>query len=491
MICKIILQKYSHNPNFFLTSQIQEDQRQAQEEQIYTDVQLGFRRMLAGIYAHTSAHIVAAPMAHHMALHGSRFQYSHDYGWLPAQGVLSILEDAKMIMRFRQIQGKQVVYHSAMNYIYRPTNLENLCLYKFIQDYYCTSRLQAKKENLLYYDFPDIHPCSSVDVIVKRTRSCIPVFTWNWLDSPADFKTSILTSSSESDSDYHMKERYAKKFMILFLPFRMDDLKIEKGYQKKLIDAYTQKMIDTEMIEIAENIMAIQNSLESALVDNPLLATTYLEEAEDVEVQDDQDDEATQALLTSIANYFASTSGDGPKLTQDAKFLSPKFVKKSNHTNDPSSEPSQMATIVLEDVIPAAASEVPCSGTDKCGYSPRFCSSISELNALSLTQFLARNENSSDSRNIIHANGSWRSIIAWGIEAKLDQEQQVAFEILVATYVLTFYEEAEDRSTTEEERENFSIQINKLKVLARQTCTNEGPLRLFVTGPAGAGKCEY
>ncbi len=33
--------------------------------------QQGFRRMLSGIYTHTSAHMIAAPMAHHVALHGS------------------------------------------------------------------------------------------------------------------------------------------------------------------------------------------------------------------------------------------------------------------------------------------------------------------------------------------------------------------------------------------------------------------------------------
>ena len=43
---------------------------------------------------------------------------------------------------------------------------------------------------------------------------------------------------------------------------------------------------------------------------------------------------------------------------------------------------------------------------------------------------------------IVDANGTWQSISKWGENEGLDQEQQTAFEILAAKYVLTFYEEA-------------------------------------------------
>jgi hypothetical protein len=71
----------------------------------------------------------------------------------------------------------------------------------------------------------------------------------------------------------------------------------------------------------------------------------------------------------------------------------------------------------------------------------------------------------------------------------MDAEQQVAFEILVATYVLTFYDEAEN--TLADGSEDDTI-INRERLLepARKDPKSKTPLRMFVTGPAGAGKCK-
>jgi hypothetical protein len=62
-----------------------------QEGALLPEYQNGLRTMLHGIYANTSAHITAAPMAHYLALHSSRFRYSHDYDFLPAHGIYQYL----------------------------------------------------------------------------------------------------------------------------------------------------------------------------------------------------------------------------------------------------------------------------------------------------------------------------------------------------------------------------------------------------------------
>ena len=53
-------------------------------------------------------------------------------------------------------------------------------------------------------------------------------------------------------------------------------------------------------------------------------------------------------------------------------------------------------------------------------------------------------ENVALEKTVVNANGTWQSIAAWAMFAQLDIEQQTAFEILVATYVLTFYEDAKN-----------------------------------------------
>ena len=100
----------------------------------------------------------------------------------------------------------------------------------------------------------------------------------------------------------------------------------------------------------------------------------------------------------------------------------------------------------------------------------------------------------SDNRVRVNANGTWDSIVAYGKIAELDQEQQTAYEILAATYVLSFYEEAEETLPTASEKQQFRKQKSKLHKLARRQNTSrlmpDQPLRMFVTGPAGAGKSE-
>ena len=45
-------------------------------------------------------------------------------------------------------------------------------------------------------------------------------------------------------------------------------------------------------------------------------------------------------------------------------------------------------------------------------------------------------------KKIIRATGSWQSVVLWGVNASFDEDQQMAFEVLASTYVLTFYNEA-------------------------------------------------
>ncbi len=56
---------------------------QAEAEEAIPEHQLGFRRILAGIYTHTSGHILGAPMAHYNAMNESRFTFSHNDVYLP------------------------------------------------------------------------------------------------------------------------------------------------------------------------------------------------------------------------------------------------------------------------------------------------------------------------------------------------------------------------------------------------------------------------
>jgi hypothetical protein len=53
------------------------------------------------------------------------------------------------------------------------------------------------------------------------------------------------------------------------------------------------------------------------------------------------------------------------------------------------------------------------------------------------------NEGSDDmEKENINANGTWQSMLKWGENEGLDDDQQTAFERLASTYALTFSDEA-------------------------------------------------
>ena len=528
--------------------------------EILPDYQIGFRRVLHGIYTHTSAHIVAAPMAHHMALHGSRFRYSHDHAFLPAHGLLQMHDDEKMIMRFRNTGTKQVAFHAAMNYMYRPLEFRRMCCFRFCRELMVTTKAQAKKQVAETYDFVEEHPFSSSDCIIYRDKHCVPVVTWNWLGSTSGFKSSLLSPINKAHSDYGAKETHAKRFLILFFPHdSSDSLQIEGSYQAMFQKAMRDNIIEPEMLEIAENIQTIHNSLNSAMPENILSANTEMVELDSENPEVPSEDDGMEAMLLSIGSHLASTS-DGGKRTEECNDLNP-TIFPITHSESDSTASRPEACFDLFDVIEETGNAADTDNSAMDNDAPNhFRATTSQLNTLCLSKFLVEKE-ADDSQNfsggdeewndmfdrlvayknehgdckvpsdfvtnnkqlsewvqlqrkqmkqktltyerkakldfigfvwleyVAVATGTWQSVVTWGKLAKLDPQQQTAFEILVATYILTFHEDWDDDIPA---NPNLIDQTKSLKKLARRPLddTEDKPLRLFVTGPAGAGKSK-
>jgi hypothetical protein len=134
--------------------------------------------------------------------------------------------------------------------------------------------------------------------VVYRTTDGVPTFSWNWLGS-------ILHPANKDATDHQKKEEYAFRFMLLFVPFRSrEDLEPDGGfYQNALQKAQEDGRITNDMIEIAEIIQTIHNSLASRLPENSLSAETKLTETvalENANGDDDDDDDDYEDLLASI-----------------------------------------------------------------------------------------------------------------------------------------------------------------------------------------------
>jgi hypothetical protein len=103
----------------------------------------------------------------------------------------------------------------------------------------------------------------------------------------------------------------------------------------------------------------------------------------------------------------------------------------------------------------------------------RFRPTHQNLNTLALSTTITRTQANEGSdgvkKEIISANGTWQSIQKWGESGVLDDDQQTAFEILAATYVLTFPDEAIIDTTDSETSNAFDVRVKGLLQLARKS----------------------
>ena len=438
-------------------------------------------------------------MAHYMAKNGSRFLYSHDTCHMSVHGIDNLLTNKPMQMNFHKIKKKQIAAHAAMNYYYRPKEMGDFCYYQFTSDLQVIPRREATISQQESFELLDEHPLQSVKVVVYRRNPCIPVFSWRWLGSTKKFDKPLTEVAVKTDRDYIVKEEYAYKFMILFLPLREhSDLIIDGSYQKGWLHAFHMKRFSKDMIEIAENIQTIHNSLESSIPTNTLTSETTLVEDDEYAKDYHSDSDDDNELLSNIGELFASTSGE-TRMTEDSNSISPIFRSKHTGKLFPSveidSEDNGITEIVLDSVIQYHKPEIinPMK-QGRIYHTERFRTTITELNTLFNQCVITRYDETMDEgepsgKKIVNANGSCESIQVWGENEKLDLEQQTAFEIVTASYILTFYNEANCNGGITHDDVDYIKRIKDLHTLARRSDPRK-KLRMFVTGPAGAGKCK-
>jgi hypothetical protein len=240
----------------------------------------------------------------------------------------AILKGTNITMQMRNLHGKQICFHKAFNDLYRPMDMEETSLYA----YYCETKFikisEGKMLAIEYFEYTEQHLFQRIEAVVYRPTATVPTFSWNWICSTRCFLMLILNIIDEDASDYHKKEDYAFRFLILFVPFRSrEDLETDECYQGALQRAYQKGRISEEMIQIAENIQTLHNSLASDIVENSLSAKTVLSETTDFEItSEDDDNDNFRNVLAGIGELYATLS-NVDRLEEDLISLDPKVGK--------------------------------------------------------------------------------------------------------------------------------------------------------------------
>ncbi len=374
-----------------------------------------------------------------------------------------------------------------------------MCLYEFLRDTEVMGVAQAESQGKEFYCFSDGHPLSERLCVAMRHRISVPCYSWNWLPSTRKFDTPLTSPLDKTASDFAVKEEYARRFMILFMPFRAhEDLMLDESYTKRLQAVLDVDGITEDMIRIANNIQNIGNLLESTMLHNEFPTKTEVPDDEHVPDRDAQDGPCDVENLMKHLQQIMVPPSAPQSLTEESTSFTPQCVASRKGSSDTEAGFENLKDVFENpDDIGTGANQ----NKEKAPSQTRFVAQTSRLNHLVMQTFATENDNPPprptdpdeevnelEQKWIPDATGSWESIVAWGRVAGLDSGQQTAFEILAATFVLTFLEEANEDCAKSEE---LKRQQDKLERLARKARIGQmNKLCMFVTGPAGAGKCK-
>ena len=207
----------------------------------------GLGRVMTGVNALLSRDIVSSTMAHLLICQGGeRFTYSHEFSHILLQNMENILEE-KDGMNFRIRRNwnddtKETVAwadSSDYDYIHRPEELSNLCLYEFTmwykKEYKSFKQLNAKPTTTKSYKFAGGHQGQKYIHLTRRAHPVIPII--NMVTDLCSINSLDVLDDNPMDSGKpQRRERYAKTAMMLFYPFRhAKDLMEDDSYWHKFV----------------------------------------------------------------------------------------------------------------------------------------------------------------------------------------------------------------------------------------------------------------
>ena len=122
------------------------------DEPIVPDYCEGLKRTLSALYAHTSGNVLSATMSHLLLYQKQRFTFSHDFVDIPTKHILQWCDgdNDSLTFRLRKVKIGDNEYdligdYAINNIIYRPTELEDICIYEQLM-LYELKKFNKKKE---------------------------------------------------------------------------------------------------------------------------------------------------------------------------------------------------------------------------------------------------------------------------------------------------------------------------------------------------------
>ena len=449
------------------------------------DIGEGISRLYGGIVTHCRSHIISAPLARYIVTNGSRFKFSHKFAYIP------IFDFHKYVLG-QKIQGtlkwhrKTYLERSLVfDYVYQPKALNKVSLWDFVKHYMVVPITENNKLDVL--PFKDSHPCAKHFGVIEREISLVPDIPFGIIPDLANVGNILNDPSDMTHSQQYVRERYAAFIMILFYPFRTpEDVKQNGSFMK----AYQDILNKNSYVFNAAIIQNIQNCHNALRVDrpvDPLIART--EKYGDDECNNGNNNEDTEdnvdidmALLDHCNNDEEQDQFDNEEP------MSLSWIQGNGKNNCGYDHIAQVDVSNDDNVFLFSNSEENTKSNRT--NAPRDMVSQIGLIELSLKKESRRIKIENKIKEVECANGTTDSIEKWGIAYGLDMKQMGAFEVLCATFVMTYYNEAYVSSNANHMatgprsmRQAFRLQKDSLQKMGAKE-----QLLMFMTGPGGSGK---
>ena len=517
----------------------------------------GLGRILSGISASLITDKVAAPMAHLMVCQGGkRFTFSHEFDNLLLSQVGDVLDEKEVSFYLRTNKGTDGTPERwpdsfANDYLFRPGELEHMCLYEMVMIYkkcFKTFKQMEKDEDNDNEDdgresdtkllFLEEHPGRRYSHMTKRKRFVIPkIFAPH--GAFCDIKHLKLKENHTLDNNViEARETYAKYALMLFLPFR-DKLDLEGKDETHWTLFQEAKMEGGNLwkrgLDILQNMQTRIDAGNTKRGDDPLSQKTKCSETEPEskskrqhdDKEDDENDITTmymqmfqqheeQELVARTNEQLRSHS----VLTCRAKIGHDKFMKTkvengslfSHHEcND---DQSERASLHERDTSDNDTRDSPPQSPlhlNQCRFADLLVFVKGSLVGSTIdnngdgnedgdevVQHVQRNEINSpmdtpaSPRRRLHGIPSMTAFAAEQNET-LDDKQHAAYEIICSSFLLNLINEMSHLDAVNISQLNsvlgsHSLNERKLLIKALKSKGAEEQLLMFLTGPGGCGK---
>ena len=363
------------------------------------------------------------------------------------------------------------------------------------------------------YHHVDYAGTGYMGVTKSKEKNRIPKIPLTFVPTSENFGGDILLYDQDQIIERNDEmEEYAMRILIIYYNYKsLDDLMIEGSYVRKFLEWTRSDQFTDKIHTTLGNFQNMKNMKNLSRQPDALAkeTTAFISLDTTSKKRDDEDDEdiPKEFMENLLADFvaphsYSTTNNNTGTSTMDMSFVLDRgknlcgsrniampIVDSIQIENTSEPNPNQFLGFITRQV-----DSVPVTSNRTTHWDRQRGINIEDISCLIGTRVERRVRSNTTEEHVvveIIANGTAESIVKWARHnLTFDKEQQRAFEIIIAKFVLTYYDEAQNNPERAQRTRDssFAHERKQLEKMAGQSHLDQ--LIMFLTGPGGSGKSE-